>query len=145
MRKLIFGAAVITLAMTSACQNNSGQNEEAEKLAIEAVEIHDEIMPQVSSFDKQEIFIDSLLENLSALKAADTDLDTVETKEKFNTLKEDLASATDKMMVWMKEYQRDSTDIDYQRAEVERISELRTEFEQVTYDATNVLAPFKNE
>lgn len=145
MKKLIFGLAAITLAMTSACQNNSGQNDEADKLATEAIEIHDEIMPQISTFDKHGIFIDSLLGNFPTLKAADADLDTVETKEKFNTLKENLASATDKMMVWMKEYKRDSTDIDYQRTEVDRISELKTEFEQVTYDATNVLAPFKNE
>lgn len=145
MKKLTLGTVALALLTTQACQNNSGQNEEAEKLATEAVEIHDEIMPQISAFDKHEILIDSLLENLSALKNIDADLDTVETKKEFTTLKDDLAAATDKMMVWMKEYKRDSTDTDYQKTEVDRISTLRTEFEQVTYDATNVLAPFKNE
>lgn len=144
MKQLILGAATFALVMTSACQNNSGQNEEAQRLAAEAIAIHDEIMPQISSFDKQDILIDSLLENLSALKTTDAALDTAETKEKLNTLKQNLAAATDKMMVWMKEYSKDSTDIDYQKAEIESISTLKTEFEQVTYDATNVLAPFKN-
>lgn len=144
MKQLILGTATFALVMTSACQNNSGQNEEAQRLAAEAIEIHDEIMPQISSFDKQDILIDSLLENLSALKTTDAALDTAETKEKLNTLKQNLAAATDKMMVWMKEYSKDSTDIDYQKAEIESISTLKTEFEQVTYDATNVLAPFKN-
>lgn len=142
MKKFTLSALALALFLASACQNNA-QNEEAKKLATEAIEIHDEIMPQVSAFDKHDILIDSLLQNLSILKTVDADLDTVETREKFHTLKANLESATDKMMVWMKEYVADSTDVDYQKAEVESISELKTEFEQVKYEAESLLAPFK--
>lgn len=143
MKKSILVTMALALVMTSACQNTDGKNEEAQELATEAIEIHDEIMPQVSTFNKHDILIDSLLQNLSALKTVDANLDTAETKEKFHTVKVNLESATDKMMVWMKEYMADSTDVDYQRAEVERISELKTEFEQVKYEAESLLAPFK--
>lgn len=143
MKRLLLGSSAIALIFTSACQNDSAQNKEALKLATEAVEIHDEIMPQVSAFDKHGILIDSLLENLSTLKAADAELDTVEIREKFNTVKANLESATDKMMVWMKEYSADSTDVAYQQSEIDRISDLKTEFEQVKYEAESLLAPYK--
>ncbi|MBD1432516.1 transposase [Sphingobacterium sp. DN00404] len=143
MKKLTLGTLAFGLFLAGACQNTNGKNEEAEKLAKEAIEIHDEIMPQISTFNKHDILIDSLLENLSVLKTADVDLDTTETREKFHALKANLESANDKMMVWMKEYAMDSTDVNYQKAEVERISELKTEFEQVKYEAESLLAPFK--
>ena len=100
-------------------------------------------MPQISTFDKHDILVDSLLSNLSALKTKDATLDTAETRQEFQTLKGDLESATDKMMVWMKEYTMDSTDVAYQQAEIDRISALKTEFEQVEYEAQRLLAPFK--
>lgn len=143
MKKFTLGTLAFGVFLSSACQNTNGQNAEAEKLAKEAIEIHDEIMPQVSAFNKHEILIDSLLQNLSVLKTVDANIDTVETREKFQTLKTNLESATDKMMVWMKEYAADSTDVNYQKAEVERISDLKTEFEQVKYEAESLLASFK--
>lgn len=142
MKKLTLGTLVLGLFLASACQNTNKKNEEAEKLAEQAIEIHDEIMPQISIFNKHDILIDSLLENLSLLKSADADLDTAETRERLHALKTNLESATDKMMVWMKEYAMDSTDVGYQKTEVERISELKTEFEQVKYETESQLAPF---
>ncbi|NGM65162.1 transposase [Sphingobacterium sp. SGR-19] len=143
MKKFTLGTLTFGVFLASACQNTTGQNEEAEKLAKQAIEIHDEIMPQVSNFNKHEILIDSLLQNLSVLKTVDANLDTVEAREKFHTLKTNLESATDKMMVWMKEYAADSTDVNYQKTEVERISDLKTEFEQVKYEAESLLVSFK--
>ena len=142
MKKLTLGTLALGLFLASACQNTNEKNEEAEKLAEQAIEIHDEIMPQISIFNKHDILIDSLLENLSLLKSADADLDTAETRERLHALKTNLESATDKMMVWMKEYAMDSTDVRYQKTEVERISELKTEFEQVKYETESQLAPF---
>lgn len=142
MKKLTLGTLTLGLFLASACQNTNEKNEEAEKLAEQAIEIHDEIMPQISIFNKHDILIDSLLENLSLLKSADADLDTAETRERLHALKTNLESATDKMMVWMKEYAMDSTDVGYQKTEVERISELKTEFEQVKYETESQLAPF---
>jgi len=143
MKKITLGTLALSLFLAGACQNTNEKNEEAEKLGENAIGIHDEIMPQISVFSKHEILIDSLLENLSVLKSMDPDLDTADTREKLHTLKTNLESATDKMMVWMKEYAMDSTDVDYQKTEVKRISELKTEFEQVKYEAESLLAPFK--
>ena len=143
MKKLTLGTLALSLFLAGACQNTNEKNEEVEKLGENAIGIHDEIMPQISVFSKHEILIDSLLENLSVLKSMDPDLDTADTREKLHTLKTNLESATDKMMVWMKEYAMDSTDVDYQKTEVKRISELKTEFEQVKYEAESLLAPFK--
>src|SRR5690606_4114474 len=143
MKKITLGTLALSLFLAGACQNTNEKNEEVEKLGENAIGIHDEIMPQISVFSKHEILIDSLLENLSVLKSMDPDLDTADTREKLHTLKTNLESATDKMMVWMKEYAMDSTDVDYQKTEVKRISELKTEFEQVKYEAESLLAPFK--
>lgn len=143
IRKLTWSTLAVGLLLAGACQNANNKNEEAETLAKKAIEIHDEIMPQISTFDKHDILVDSLLSNLSALKAKDATLDTAETRQEFQTLKGDLESATDKMMVWMKEYTMDSTDVAYQQAEIDRISALKTEFEQVEYEAQRLLAPFK--
>lgn len=143
IRKLTWSTLAVGLLLAGACQNANNKNEEAETLAKKAIEIHDEIMPQISAFDKHDILLDSLLGNLSALKAEDATLDTAETREEFQALKGDLETATDKMMVWMKEYTMDSTDVAYQQAEIDRISALKTEFEQVEYEAQRLLAPFK--
>ena len=143
MKKITYGLFVFGAFIASACQNNNEQNDEAKKLATEAIDIHDEIMPQISVFNKNDVLIDSLLANLGALQAVHTDLDTAEARKSFTTLKSNLESATDKMMVWMKEYEADSADAGYQKAEVEAISKLKTEFEQVKYEAESVLAPFK--
>lgn len=140
MKKHLFGTLAVALIAAGACDDN---NQEAKKLKAQAIEIHDEIMPQISVFDKQDILIDSLLLSLSALKDQDPNLDTAETKENLQALKANLESATDKMMVWMKEYTADSTDIAYQQSEIVRISELKSEFDQVKYEAERLLTPFK--
>lgn len=143
IRKLTWSTLAIGLFFAGACQNTNNKNEEAETLAKKAIEIHDEIMPQISAFDKHDILVDSLLTNLPALKSKDATLDTAAAREEFQALKGDLESATDKMMIWMKEYTMDSTDVAYQQAEIDRISALKTEFEQVEYEAQRLLAPFK--
>lgn len=143
IRKLTWSTLAVGLLLAGACQNANNKNEEAETLAKKAIEIHDEIMPQISAFDKHDILVDSLLNNLPALKSKDATLDTAAAREEFQALKGDLESATDKMMIWMKEYTMDSTDVAYQQAEIDRISALKTEFEQVEYEAQRLLAPFK--
>ncbi len=144
MKKLTL--CVITLASVatiSACQQTAkNEDNNSQALSVKAIEVHDEIMPQISTFDKHTVLIDSLLGDLSAVKAAHPDLDTTNTRKDLTTLKDDLDAATDKMMVWMHEYTTDSTDIEYQKAEVNRISQLKTEFEKVTAEANRLLAPF---
>lgn len=143
MNKLFFSGLALSLLSLGACQNNKEEKTEDPKvLSHKAIEIHDEIMPQISSFDKNTVLIDSLLGDLSAVKAAMPDLDTTNTRQELATLKTDLESATDKMMTWMKEYKVDNDAVDYQKSEVDRISDLKAEFEKVGAEANRLLAPF---
>ena len=143
MKQLFVGAVACTATLLTACQGNNTQNEEAKKYASEAIALHDEIMPQISVFAKHDILVDSLLQNLAALKSADAELDTAEVHQKLQSLKTKLESANDKMMDWMNEYTPDSIDASYQQAEAGRLSALKTEFDQVKYEAESLLAPYK--
>lgn len=142
MKKRILGLTACTLLVMASCQNTKTNENQADTLSKEAIAIHDEIMPQISIFDKHTIVIDSLLGNLASLKATNNSLDTNTTRHDLSALKTDLESATDKMMTWMKEYDPSSTDTSYQKAELERISKLKIEFETVTKNADTVLPAF---
>ncbi len=125
----------IAAIMLISCQNNnnhSNDNEISHKtLSEQAIEVHDEIMPQISKFDKTAVKIDSILNGLSASKSEETELDTTTIRTELTALKQDIESATGSMMDWMRNYKLDSTDVSYQQSEVERIKLMRTEFDQV--------------
>lgn len=140
---MLSAIALTTVVAISSCQQKAKDVENnPQELSAKAIEVHDEIMPQISTFDKHTVVIDSLLTNLAVLKTDNPTLDTVATRTELSTLKDNLEQATDKMMVWMHEYTTDSTDTEYQKAEIKRISDLKTEFEKVTSDANRILAPF---
>lgn len=124
-----------TVVMMTACQNNENKttdnNSDPKALSAQAIEVHDEIMPQISKFDKTSVKIDSILNGLSALKAEDAELDTATIRTDLVALKGDIESATDGMMDWMRNYRLDSLDISYQQSEVERIKLMRAEFDKV--------------
>jgi len=130
--------------MAAACQNAGNSNSGHKALSKKAIEIHDIIMPQISVFDKQTILIDSLLANLSAIKASHPDLDTTDTRRELSALKTDLEAATDGMMDWMREYEPDNADTSYQKAEIQRITDLKTTFDNVSATAESLLVPFQN-
>ncbi|MFD2969895.1 transposase [Sphingobacterium bambusae] len=142
MKTITLSMATVGLLTMASCQNIKEEKNDPKVISQQAIEVHDEIMPQISSFDKHSILIDSLLDNLAGMQNSNNALDTAATRRDLTQLKSDLESATDKMMVWMKEYQPDSADATYQKAEVERISNLRTEFETVSKSAEKVLTPF---
>jgi len=135
---------IAAVFMTAACQNTDNSNSNAKALSEKAIEIHDVIMPRISLFDKQTLLIDSLLANLPAIKASRPDLDTTHTRRELSGLKADLESATDGMMDWMREYEPDSADTSYQKTEIQRITDLKTAFENVSATAERLLAAFQN-
>lgn len=139
MKKHILSIATVSLLLMASCQHAETNENKADAISKEAIAVHDEIMPQISTFDQHTIVIDSLLGNLAALKTANNNLDTAATREDLSQLKTELEAATDEMMTWMKDYDPSSTDTTYQKAELTRITELRTEFETVTKKAENVL------
>lgn len=122
------------LFLLGACQSKSNQdNSNTQEISKEAIAVHDEIMPQIGTFDRTTVKIDSLLE---------TNLDK-NTKQGLEELKTNLEAATDNMMTWMKDYTRDSTNISYQEAELVKIKEMKKQFEDVSLESNTKLAPFK--
>lgn len=141
MKKFIWSSFALAL-LASACQQIKDQKNDPHVLATQAIAVHDEIMPQISVFDKHTILIDSLLSNLAILQKKQSTLDTVKTRTELTTLKIKLESATDKMMDWMKDYATDSMSTDYQKAEIIRIESLKKEFQDVELNAQKTLKNF---
>ena len=142
MKKIIYTSLATAAVIFSSCQNNEKQGEDPKLLSQKAIEIHDEIMPQISTFNKHTVLIDSILDNLALIKQQNPDLDTTNSRQELSSLKTNLETATDKMMVWMKEYSMDNTDVSYQEAEIQRISDLKAEFDTVNQEAAKTLSPF---
>jgi|SRR5690606_5641270 len=142
MKKIIL-AAVVGFATLSSCQQQSTKDStQHQALSEEAIKIHDEIMPQISSFDRATLKIDSILENLASLAQKDNSLDTAVVKSDLETLKTNLEDATDNMMSWMRDYAPDSTDVAYQKSEIEKVKVMKKQFEDVSLESNTKLGKF---
>ena len=142
MKKIIL-AAVVGFATLSSCQQQSTKDAtQHQHFADEAIKIHDEIMPQISSFDRATLKIDSILENLASLAHKDKSLDTAVVKSDLEALKTNLEDATDNMMTWMRDYAPDSTDVAYQKAEIEKVKIMKKQFEDVSLESNTKLGKF---
>lgn len=141
--KKIFLASFIGFALLSSCQQQSTKDAtQHQQFADEAIKIHDEIMPQISSFDRATLKIDSILENLASLAQKDKSLDTAVVKSDLEALKTNLEDATDNMMTWMRDYAPDSTDVAYQKAEIEKVKIMKKQFEDVSLESNTKLGKF---
>ncbi len=130
----LFAATLCTAAvMMTACQNsqNDSNGEDAQAISKKAIEVHDEIMPQISKFDKTSVKIDSMLNQLSVIQNTDESVDTAAVRSELTTLKAEIEAATDHMMDWMRNYSVDSADASYQKEELERIKVMKKEFDAV--------------
>ena len=147
MKKTIFPIAA-ALTVFAACSGGSNETAEIDRLREEAIAIHDEIMPQISAFDRNTVKIDSLLSSLSSLKAENPDLDTVAIRTDLTTLKGNLEEATNGMMDWMTGFDVDPQDKDvaeikaYYEKEVERVKGLKEHFDEVAKESADKLAQF---
>lgn len=142
MKKLIL-AGIVGLFVFNSCQQKSTKDStEIQKLSAEAIQVHDEIMPQISHFDRATIKIDSILENLTVIVQKDSKLDTAVVKSELETLKTNLEDATDNMMTWMRDYAPDSSDVAYQKAEIEKIRAMKKQFEDVSLESNTKLGKF---
>lgn len=139
MKKLAFLVAS-AFAMTS-CANSSNSNNQNDlaKTQEETMKIHDEIMPQVSVFDKDAVAIDSILTNLNAIKTVKPALDTTHTRQELTQLKKNLEDATDHMMDWMKGYSADSTTVDYAYRELTKVKNMKAIFDRVSKEKQEIL------
>lgn len=133
MRNIIYLSA-ITLLTLGSCQNNAKTDpSKSEEISKEAIVLHDEIMPKIAHFDRATLKIDSLLQtNLEA-----------STKDELIQLKANLEGATDHMMMWMKDYAFDSTNVAYQEAELVKIKAMKKQFDDVSLESNTKLSSFK--
>src|SRR5690606_59289 len=114
MKKTIL-AAIIALATLNSCQQQSNNDaSQLKNLSEEAIQVHDEIMPQIAHFDRATLKIDSILENLGSIAKKDNTLDTATVKSELETLTQNVESASDNTMKWKREYTTVSTVVDYQ-------------------------------
>lgn len=147
MKKILFLASA-TLLFFSACNNSTDDASEIERLREEAIAIHDEIMPQISAFDRNTVKIDSLLLSLPQLKEAYPDMDTTQTRADLTGLKSQLEQATDAMMDWMTEFEVDPQDKStpeikaYYEEEVKKVKSMKMLFEEASKASTDKLAQF---
>lgn len=142
MKKTIL-AAIIALATLNSCQQQSNNDaSQLKNLSEEAIQVHDEIMPQIAHFDRATLKIDSILENLGSIAKKDNTLDTAIVKSELETLKQNLESATDNMMTWMRDYAPDSTDVAYQKAEIKKVKAMKKQFEDVSLESNTKFGKF---
>jgi len=142
MKKLFFVAS-LSVFMAAACQSPTTKEAvKGQQLAQEAIAVHDEIMPQVKVFDRTTIKIDSILNNLSAIASTRIDTDTAVLKTELQTLKTNLEDATENMMTWMREYEADNEDIEYQKSEVEKVKAMKKQFDKVAEESNKKLSSF---
>jgi len=138
MKTLIL-LTISTTLILAACTN---EKNEIKHYQEEAIAIHDEIMPQISTFDVTTVKIDSILTHLAAIKRNHTGLDTSATRQELSQLKSDLEDATDHMMTWMKEYNTDTSSIAYYQNEIEKVKEMKAKFEKVAAASKEKLQAF---
>lgn len=142
MKKVILAAFVGIISLNSCQQSTQKDASNHQQFSKEAIEIHDEIMPQIAHFDRATIKIDSVLENLSNIAQKDLSLDTALVRSDLESLKNNLEDATDNMMTWMREYTPDSTDIAYQQNEIEKVKAMKKQFEEVSLESNTKLGKF---
>lgn len=140
MNKIAF-VAIASLAI-AACGTQGNGATGVKALQDSTIKIHDEIMPQIAHFDRDAVKIDSILANLKNLKTTKADLDTNLTKKELSTLKANLESATDHMMDWMKGYNPDSTDVKYFETELQKVSDMKKIFDNVSKESQDKLKNF---
>ena len=142
MKRIILASCVALTTMISCQQKSTKEATQNQEFAAEAIKVHDEIMPQISHFDRATVKIDSILENLSSIASKDKALDTAVVKVELETLKANLEAATDNMMTWMKDYAPDSTDVNYQSSQLEKVKAMKKQFEDVSLESNTKLGKF---
>ena len=147
MKKIIFPTAA-ALLLLAACNGGGGDTAEIDRLRDEAIAVHDEIMPQISAFDRNTVKIDSLLASLPELKEANPELDTAQVRTELSGLKGRLEEATNGMMDWMTGFDVDPQDKSaaeiktYYEQEVEKVKEMQVLFDEAAKESTEKLAQF---
>ena len=128
---------------------SAGKNDENEALQKEVIAVHDEVMPMMGSFVRNEMLIDSLLKNMKALKTTDPSLDTAAHKARLSSLKVKLESATDAMNKWMQDLELDFEGMSdqevkaYLEEEKRKVEQINQQFKEADTESKEVLTPYQ--
>ncbi|SEN97819.1 hypothetical protein SAMN05216436_12749 [bacterium A37T11] len=108
MLKISLGTLVLGYSLlVSAC--GGGAKEENAKLEKEVLQAHDSIMAYMGDFNHKSMKIDSILQNLDSLKAADASLDTAAKRADLASIKLKLDDANEAMTDWMHKFEPDQS------------------------------------
>lgn len=145
--RFALGALVLSGAsLVMACGEQKVAGDDLNAMKDETMAIHDEIMPQVSVFDRQSVKIDSLLASMASVYEKNPAIDTNVLKSDLTQLKARLEGATDQMMEWMMKYELDPEGLSeeekkaYFTSELEKVRNMRELFAEVNKEAAEKLS-----
>jgi hypothetical protein len=140
---------IIALSLLCLTGCSSESNSENEALQKDVIAVHDEVMPLMGTFVRNEMLIDSLLNNMPALIEKDPSLDTNAQKVRLGDLKTKLESSTDAMNKWMQELSLDYEGMSdqevksYLEEEKRKVEKINRQFKETDAESKEVLAPYQ--
>ena len=135
----------LAVALLQISCNGSGDNTEIVQLKQETMAVHDEIMPQISVFDRNAVKIDSILLSIDSVSLESDSLHTNQVRAELTHLKSRIENATDQMMEWMMEFDSDPQDMTdeeikaYYQSELEKVKNMKSLFDEVSQESADKL------
>ncbi len=115
----------------------------------EVIKVHDVVMADHGKVVDQQLKLEEMLKNMSALKAQHAEIDTIKEKDSITTVRDRLNVAEEAMNTWMHEFEPDVTGksneeaITYFEAEKRKIQQVDTLFKSELKRAAAYLSKFK--
>lgn len=116
----------------------------------EVIKVHDVVMADHGKVVDQQLKLEEMLKNMSALKAQHSEIDTIKEKDSITAVRDRLNVAEEAMNTWMHEFEPDVTGksnekaITYFEAEKQKIQKVDTLFKSELKRAEAYLSKFKN-
>lgn len=115
----------------------------------EVIKVHDVVMADHGKVVDQQLKLNDMLKDLSALKLKNPDIDTLKVKDSITIVRDRLNVAEEAMNTWMHEFEPDITGksneeaITYFEAEKQKIQKVDTLFKAELKRAEAYLSKFK--
>ena len=115
----------------------------------EVIKVHDVVMADHGKVVDQQLKLEEMLKNMSALKAQHSEIDTIKEKDSITAVRDQLNVAEEAMNTWMHEFEPDVTGksneeaITYFEAEKQKIQKVDTLFKSELKRAEAYLSKLK--